>query len=373
MKKIFILLRDITESGGGERVCANLANAFSEYFNKDSIESRQDFKNCQIEIISFFKAFESPTFSISNNVKITYLSHKNPNDKNKFKRLFNKTIYRIYLSLKALKYIKDSNMESNIAILANDGTFMPLFKIKNAKLLRLWHIKPPKKKKKIFARFDTIIILSKRDLSTWQRFHKNVKVIPNFLPTLPSLRDFKTTLDSTLARKKRVLAAGRFTKEKGFWRLIDIYSNLANDFSDWELVIVGQGRLENELKAQIEIMKMQDSIRLVPFSKNMESLYENAEIFASSSYHEGFGMVILEAASFGLPSVAFDSIASELILDSKSGYVLPNGDNNGFEIRLKTLMQERNLREKMGKEARKLVESNFTPNAIIPLWHTILF
>lgn len=514
MKKIFILLRDITESGGGERVCANLANAFSKDFLKEDskiMESRKDSKvdsmmeskdnstkdskvdsiieskeisakdskvdsimkskenlkedsmeskthfdieskaglkensniesdlkvdsknteynNYEVEIISFFKTFEKPIFDISPNVKITYLSNLSAIKGGKFKRLLSKTFWRFFLSFKAIKYIKNcinlQNLDSKstqgtqdsthlknakkASILANDGTFIPLFKIKNAKLLRLWHIKPPKKKKKIFDKYDTLIVLSKNDLQTWERYHKNVKVIPNFLPSFPPLQSLKNfaksyenpnfsqdfnqadsiesskdsnKTDSTdsiesshennTKNKKIVLAAGRFTPEKGFSRLIDMFSKIAEqNRTNWELHIVGDGKLKVELESQISLLKMQDCIKILPFSKNMERHYANADIYALSSFHEGFGMVVLEAQSFGLPCVAFECVARELFSD-KSGFLIPQDDTQQFAQKLELLMQDCKLRKKMGQNARILVQTSFSKEAILTLWHEVL-
>ncbi|XAU19483.1 hypothetical protein WHQ22_03455 [Campylobacter jejuni] len=59
MKKINIFLKDITESGGGERVCVNLANAFS--------------KKYEVEIFSFYKSFEQPAYKLCKDIKFLIL------------------------------------------------------------------------------------------------------------------------------------------------------------------------------------------------------------------------------------------------------------------------------------------------------------
>ncbi|HDZ4990916.1 TPA: glycosyltransferase family 4 protein, partial [Campylobacter jejuni] len=84
MKKINIFLKDITESGGGERVCINLANAFS--------------KKYKVEIFSFYKSFEQPAYELCKNIKISYLSNQNFYHANKIKKIFLKTFYRYFLS-----------------------------------------------------------------------------------------------------------------------------------------------------------------------------------------------------------------------------------------------------------------------------------
>lgn len=60
--------------------------------------------------------------------------------------------------------------------------FYLFLKIKNLNILEIWHIKAPKKKKKIFDYFDTLIILSAKELDKWQEWHKNIQVIPKFSP-----------------------------------------------------------------------------------------------------------------------------------------------------------------------------------------------
>lgn len=54
---------------------------------------------------------------------------------------------------------------------------------------------------KVLKNFDTLILLTDKELDIWQRYHSNVKVIPNFLPTIPQV--------STNHSQKVVLSVGR--------------------------------------------------------------------------------------------------------------------------------------------------------------------
>ena len=69
--------------------------------------------------------------------------------------------------------------------------------------------------RKKLALFDTLVIPSSKELPLWQRYHNFVRVIPNFLPQIPSL--------NTTYSQKVVLSVGRLSKEKGFLRLLDIW------------------------------------------------------------------------------------------------------------------------------------------------------
>ncbi|OEW86545.1 glycosyl transferase family 1 [Campylobacter jejuni] len=351
MKKINIFLKDITESGGGERVCVNLANAFS--------------KKYEVEIFSFYKSFEQPAYELCKDIKISYLSNQNFYHANKIKKIFLKTFYRYFLSL--LIILKFKNIKNGI-LLANDGYFLPFFKNKKLKYFRIWHIKAPKKKKKIFDYFDTLIILSAKELDKWQKWHKNIQVIPNFLSFI--------SLKTSNLSQKVVLSAGRFTKEKGFLRLIDIWEIVQKDgnFKEWKLHIVGDGLLKEEILHKIQAKKLEHSIVLLPFNKNIEEEYLKASIYVMASYFEGFGMVLAESANYAIPSIAFDinTGPSDIIDNKKSGFLIEDGNLQEFANKLKILMQDESLREKFGINAKEKVQKDFSQEAIIQKWNEII-
>ena len=120
MKKILITLRDITETGGGERVCANLSNALSEFY--------------EIKIISFFKKEDHITYSLNPGISVEYLSVGAQNSSNPLKKFYNKIFKRIFFSLRTARIIKKQKPD---IVFSNDGTFMPIFKSKASKYIRL--------------------------------------------------------------------------------------------------------------------------------------------------------------------------------------------------------------------------------------------
>lgn len=206
MQKIYIILKDITESGGGERVCVNLSNAFSEI-------------GFEVSIISFFRVEKDIAFSLNENINVRFLSHTTPKSKNPLKKLFNKSIYRYILSKKVDTI---AQQEKPDIVLANDGWYIPKTKLDSIQYIRLWHLKAPKKidkrKQKIFHLFDTLVVLSPRELDIWQNYHKNIKVIPNFLPNISQ--------KNTDSNQHRIISVGRLSAEKGFLRLIDIWEKV---------------------------------------------------------------------------------------------------------------------------------------------------
>ena len=88
-----------------------------------------------------------------------------------------------------------------------------------------------------------------------------------------------------------------------------------------------------------------------------------------ASYTESFGIVLIEAQSFGIPCVAFDSArgALEIIEDSKNGYLIPDRNFEKMSEKLNLLIEDAGLRERLGKEARKN-SLQYSEEVIQKLW-----
>lgn len=363
-KRILITLKDITEAGGGERVGVNLANAFAQDLGQ------------KVQIVSFFRSQEKPCYALDSTLTCTYLCNAKAKSKNPLITLLNKTLFRLIFSYRVHKLAQKSDI-----ILANDGWFVPLFKdktrfFKNSQnphkplYIRLWHLNAPKKMRKKLALFDTLVIPSSKELPLWQRYHNFVRVIPNFLPQIPSL--------NTTYSQKAVLSVGRMDKgdQKGFFRLLDIWQILAQnkkfecEIQKWQLIIVGDGVLKKELESKIKALNLQESVILKPFTKQIEKEYLSASIYAMSSHFEGFGMVLAEASSYALPCVAFDvkTGPSDIIADEKSGFLVADNDLQGYADKLMLLMCDENLRENFGTKAKQVVSEKFSKEVVMKEW-----
>ena len=358
-KRIIITLKDITEKGGGERVGVNLANAFSANLGY------------KVQIVSFFKSGEKPFYPLDSRISCTYLCNVKAKSKNPLISLCNKTILRVIFCYKIHKFAQNSDI-----ILSNDGWFVPLFARKSHDskkpfFVRLWHINAPKRARRKLRRFDCVVILSAREIALWQTYHHNVRVIPNFLPEIPS--------KSTNHAQKFILSVGRLSKEKGFLRLLDIWKILAQnkkferEFQKWQLIIVGDGILKKELESKIKALNLQDSIILKPFTKDIEREYLSASIYAMSSHFEGFGMVLVEASSYGLPCIAFDvkTGPSDIIENEKSGFLVADNDLQGYADKLMLLMRDENLRQKFGTKAKQVVSERFSKEVVMKEWEKL--
>lgn len=359
---ILFTVFDISNFGGVERVVANLANAFSEVGHK-------------VEILSFYQANQTISFYIDKKIKVHFL-HTNISkfafdeymNSQILRKFFYRNFYKHYLNMRVHSMAKKFDIT-----IANDNLYTPFLKRKNVRYIRIIH-ETFKKYRSRNKYFHTLVVLTKQDLLTYQKYYKrDIVLIPNFLPSVSN--------QNTDLSQKVVLSAGRFSEEKGFLRLIDIWvlvqDSIKKDYphlNEWQLHIVGDGVLKQEIESKIKDKNLQDSILLKPFTKDIESEYLAASIYAMASHFEGFGMVLVEAGSYALPCIAFDVATgpSDIIENNKSGYLIQDNDLHTYAHKLIELMSDENKRKTMGETAKARVAHKFSKEAIMPLWEEVL-
>ena len=188
------------------------------------------------------------------------------------------------------------------------------------------------------------------------------------ISVIPNARTFVCDTPAPLDRH-RVIAVGRYTYQKGFDMLLNAWAQVCKQEDGWELHIIGDGELRETLVAQIKELSLQESVVLRPATKNIKEAYQEASILVMSSRYEGFGMVLLEAATAGVPAVSFDCKCgpSEIISDGETGFLVKDGDTAGLAEKMLLLMRDEALRKKMGKAAFAH-SSCFSQEAVMKQW-----
>ena len=190
----------------------------------------------------------------------------------------------------------------------------------------------------IEKRADTIVTLTEGDHKKWIKA-KRIQTIPNF-----SNMQIHQLCDCS---KKRVISIGRLCKEKGFDRLLDIWKTVISKHPDWQLDIYGEGEMKEELEHIIESDNIAN-VALRGITNTIGKELSNSSICVSTSYYEGFSLVLLEAIKHGVPCVSFDCPygPQTIIEDNKCGYLVEDGNISLFAERLCTLMEDHSLRQK---------------------------
>jgi len=159
------------------------------------------------------------------------------------------------------------------------------------------------------------------------------------------------------SKKPNVVFMGRLTGEKNVISLIKTFKYVKKG----KLILVGGGMDEEKLKKKIGKEKIMSKIKFMGWRKNPENFYAKSKIFVLPSIYESFGHVLLEAMASGLPCIAFQpddkkiiTASDEIIINGKTGFLVK--DEKEMAEKIDLLLSDNELREKMGKEARRQAE-----------------
>lgn len=228
-----------------------------------------------------------------------------------------------------------------------------------AKIFSLWDSYVLKKLKKI----DCIVTLTHDDKDFWLRYVRRVEVIPNMLTITPQrVHDYQA---------KRVIAAGRYVYQKGFDILLEAWHKIDKDYSNWHLYIFGNGNREPYQKI-VDKYEMNDNIHLMSATKDIADEFSKSSIFVLSSRFEGFGLVLAEAMSCGLPCISFDCPYGprDIITDGEDGILVENGNIEALARTIEQLMINDTRRQSMGKKAAENIY-RFSPKRVIEQWDNL--
>jgi len=192
-----------------------------------------------------------------------------------------------------------------------------------------------------------------------------VERIPN---AVPPLEGATSDLEAPV-----VVAAGRLNAQKGFDRLIPAFAPVAAAHPEWRLRIYGSGPARAELRALILRHGLHNHVQLMGQARRLGEAYAGASLFALSSRFEGFGMVIVEAMSKGLPVVSFDCPRgpAEIIRDGIDGTLVPDGDVPGLSRALLALVEDADRRRAYGAAALENAR-RFEPGPVAERWALLL-
>jgi len=186
-----------------------------------------------------------------------------------------------------------------------------------------------------YRKAHQIIVISKGiacELDQDLRISKDkINVIHNPV-TIPAVegqdhRSFEFKIHS----KPAIMAAGRLNPLKNYPMLLQAFSLVSSEH-DVELYILGQGPEKNRIETLADSLGISSKVHLLGFVSDPRSYLSQADIFVLTSNHEGFGNVLIEAMSLGVPVIATDCPYGprEILDNGKYGILVPVGDESAF-------------------------------------------
>ena len=357
--------------GGAEKAITSQANLLCENFD--------------VEILSAYKLYDQPHFRVDPRVKITYLTEAKPN-KERLKQAIKekKPVAILREGLFALKilYLRTASMKKaikktncDIAISTRYLYHHLLKEFSNQKTVTIaqehnHHNNDQKYIKKIIhsLKYADYFMPVSQELTDFYQFqlkeqHTKCKYIPHCLDEFP-----KVCSDLTA---HKIISIGRLSAEKGFNDLIDIFAQFHSKYADWILDIIGDGEQKQFLQQKISAHGLKESVTLHGYQNQdyINRLLQQSSVYAMTSHTESFGLVLIEAQSFGVPCIAFDSAqgAAEIIANHENGLLIPNRDTAAYLDALCTLAADKTQRLRLGQNARKNA-AKYHPDTVKKMW-----
>lgn len=113
----------------------------------------------------------------------------------------------------------------------------------------------------------------------------------------------KIPKDTEIKKEYDICFSGRLTKQKNPIKFIEIVSKVKEKNKNVKVVMLGDGELRNSCKEKIRELNLEDNIKLLGFVKNPYIIMAKSKIFCLTSDWEGYGLVVFEALTLGLPCV----------------------------------------------------------------------
>ncbi|MFW5869272.1 MAG: glycosyltransferase family 4 protein [Planctomycetota bacterium] len=164
-----------------------------------------------------------------------------------------------------------------------------------------------------------------------------------------------------------VLSVGRLEWRKNHRAVVNAVKELVQRGRRVAYVIAGSGEEEGRLTEQVRRLGIESSVRLLGrvSDEQLVGLFRSADVFAlpgitSKTQFEGFGIVFLEAAAAGVPSICGNAGGSpEAVIDGETGLVVDGSDATQVQEALERLVTDESLRGQMGRLAQTRVMKQF--------------
>lgn len=222
----------------------------------------------------------------------------------------------------------------------------------------------------LYAQADVLIAVSselRKSIYEICGTKREIIVIPNMVS------DTFIYKDVSKHDKFTFVSVGRLVEGKGFELLIQAFSDEFKDHTKFQLVIVGGGKLFNNLNKQIKRLGMSSQIFLLGYKNpdEISSLFTDSDCYVTASNFETFGLTVAEAWMAGIPAIAANNIGIRDYFSNKNGLLFEVDDIEDLSLSMKTVYENRKIYDsKMIAEwAYDLFSSKKIAARLIDIYH----
>ena len=353
---------DMSTRGGAQQVLCNIANALC-------IEGKGEY---EIHIISFIHEKESCAYSLRPGIQYVNLLP--------YKGRIRDVVLRAGRAFR--KYCREQEIQLLFYVGAYAGLCggllgrrlkIPKVFCDHGALLNQWNERPARLMRTVGSRYSdkTVVLTKQSERAYYEKFSYKpgrVVTIYNWMDDL--VLEYAAPYD---ADARRILTAGRFSKEKGMDLLVDTAAELKKMTDDFVWEVYGEGDLFGEIQDRVRREGLSGHVLLLGMTDEMEKCYGGHALYALTSYREGLPLVLIEANANHLPIVSFDisSGPAEIITDGGDGNLVPPYDTKRMAENIYELLSDRQKRIAYSQYSSRNV-NKFSKEAILRQWKELI-
>ena len=217
----------------------------------------------------------------------------------------------------------------------------------------------------------------KKDVIKYDRApDKLIHTIPNSI----NLSSIQTNFSRESARKNLGLSnddlvlgtIGRLEEQKGHAFLINALAILQQKNYNLKLLIVGDGRLRNELESQVAELSLESQVIFLGTRTDLGDIFPAINIFVMPSLWEGLSLAMLTAMAAGLPVIATDVGGVRDVLEGNScGLVVSPRDAEGLSNAIIELIKDQELLSRYADKGKEVVHNNYSDQSMVERIHKL--
>lgn len=329
MKKVLFIIHSLT-SGGAEKVLIDIFNEF-------------DYSEYSVSLL-LLKKEGRYIERLPSQINLEYLHSQTI-----FSRIINKILriiglYELITTFKIRNKVKD-NYDSIISFCNGDSlkyhTKILKFSENNVTWVHCDMLERSisdsvdiEREEEFYKKMNKIIFVSndaKKKFNLLYNDRVNIcqKVIYNLIP-VDQIKKMSESMKISKNSKFTICTVGRFYKEKAYDRLIRVAALLKQRNYDFEIWIIAEGILFNEIKLLTQKLDVEDRIIFFGFRENPYPYIKNADIFISTSKTEAMPLVVCEALCLGKPVIATKTTGPIELLSGDYGILTEHDDCSIF-------------------------------------------
>ena len=378
--KVTFLVFNIFGIGGTVKTTLNLANFLIN-------------QGFEVSIVSLKKTRSKSFFHIHPDIQIIYLYENRSRKLNLIKKVTLKILRKtpsvlfhkdeefwkslnILIDFKLLKFLR--TLKTDVLI-----TTLPSLNIISSKYAKSNIIKIGQEHRSIkeysedmkkniknnYSGLDYLICLTEEEKNNY----KELKIPGVVIKTIGNPVFHEKLLSKRVVQKKNtIISAGRLIHQKNFKTLIRAFVKVHKNYPEWNLEIYGKGKAREELLNLIDDLNAKEFININDASDNLQKEIADVKLFALPSYHESFGMVLVESLAVGTPVIAYASTGPKSIIQHKfNGLLLQDNDIECWEKGISSIIENPSLLSFMSENSKSNI-SEYSIERIGNIWIELL-